>query len=420
MKTIVLSIYSLLLLGIFCQAQNENKWITDIDYYHKTLEEKHINLYHTISKEEFSAEIANLKSRLPSLTDFQVVVELMQLTHKVGAGKGDGHTSVPLWGRNLNRYPIKLFDFDGELRVLGTDKRQKQLLGKILISIDGVSIEEIYSKVSKLTPFTENKQSAMDRTCSYMLNAEILKAIGIVKKVEQAEFKFVDDNGIYSSVILKSYSKDALTSIAYEALTISHPSIIPPEDSKFKKLWFTSLDHSKTVFINFKQYPSKKDMNEFSKNVYTFIQQHQSTSLIIDLRDNYGGDFFKGLDLISWLNLADSIDWSSKVYVLINRSTFSASMVNAVQFRQILNAKVIGEPSGANPNGYQDMGQFNLPNSNLGITYSKRIFHLQDSNSQGIRPFVLISPSWEDYKNGRDEVIYWVLKDLHKSVLKGQ
>jgi len=87
-------------------------------------------------------------------------------------------------------------------------------------------------------------------------------------------------------------------------------------------------------------------------------------------------------------------------------------MVNAVQFKQLLNTKVIGEPSGANPNGYQDLGQFCLPNSKLLITYSKRLFRLQNSKSESLQPDILITPKWENYKNGYDEVLSWVLKDL--------
>lgn len=413
MKKLILSVYYFFIFGAFCIAQNENKWMQDIEYYHKTLEEKHIDLYHTISKEEFNAKIEKLKSNLNKLTGFQIIVELMRLTQEVGDGKSDGHTSVPLWNRENLNYPIKIFDFDGELRVISTDKKNKGLLGKILKSIDRTPIEDVYKKVSELTPFTENKLSSMDRTCSYMMNSEILEAINVTKSIVQAEFKFIDDNGKYESIILKSYNKKTLAGLKRKTLSVLHPDINRPEGSKFKNLWFTSLDNSNTIFINFKKYPSEKDMNEFSESVYNYIEMNKSKNLIIDLRDNYGGDFFMGSILISWLNATDFINWKSKVYVLTNRATYSAAMVNAVQFRQLLNAKVVGEPTGANPNGYQDLGQFNLPNSKLLITYTKRLFRLQNTNTKGVQPDVLITPKWEQYNNGVDEVLNWVLKDLN-------
>lgn len=412
-KKIILLSISLILITI-CSAQNSRieNWIEDIDFYHKTLEKKHIDLYHTISKNKFNTEVLNIKEKLPKLKDFQVIVELMRLTHKVGEGKGDGHTSVPLWGMDLHKYPIKLFDFGNEIRVIGADENHKHLIGKKIISIDGVSIDKVYSKVSELTPFTENKQSSMDRTCSYMMISEILEALGVVKTKSKATFTFIDDNGVEDIESLSSYSKVELDSLKFEALQISNTYFKSSKDSKFQNLWFTSLNNSKTVYIKFGEYPSEKEMNDFSESVYNFIGKNKSKNLIIDLRNNYGGDFFIGQILASWLNACDSILWKSNVYVLIDRVTYSAAMVNALQFKRLLNAKVIGEPTGANPNGYQDLGQFKLPNSKLLITYTKRLFRLQDIKTNGLQPDVLIKPRWKNYKNGVDEVLDWVLNDI--------
>ncbi len=412
MKHIIVSIIYSLVFGCFCNAQNRKEWIEDIAYYQKTLEEKHINLYHTISKNELNSEIENLKHKLSSLNDFQIIVELMRITQKVGGGKGDGHTSVPLWNRELTRYPIELFNYDGDIRVISIPKAHQQFLGKKLKSINGIPVEDIYKKVLKLTPFTENKYSAMDRTCSYMLVSEILKALNIITNSEQTAFTFTDAQGIDKSIKLKSYNKDALASISYEKLKYTHPNITPPQDAKNKNLWFSSLNDSKTIYINFKAYPPEDEMNNFSKQIYQFIEENKSEHLIIDLRDNYGGDFFKGLILSSYLNTCDSINWNANVYVLINRKTYSAAMVNAMQFKQILNAKLVGETTGANPNGYQDLGQFSLPNSKLLITYSKRLFRFQETKSNGVQPDIAISSKWTNQKNSIDAVLNWVLKDI--------
>ena len=414
MKINIISIYSLLFFVFFGYAQNQNKWIEDIDFYQKTLEEKHINLFHSISKNEFNSEIKNLKNKVHKLTGFQTITELMRITQKIGGGKGDGHTAVPLWNRNLHKFPLKLFNFDGELRVISIVNKHQKYFGNKLINIDGIPINDIYEKVAKLTPFTENEQSSKDRTSSYLVVSEILKALNITKKLNEAKFTFEDEKGNKEKILLKSYNKKLLTSFKYQTAKLTIPNISRPKESKLNNLWFTSLNKSKTIYINFKEYPSEKEMNVFSEDVYTYIQKHKSKHLIIDLRDNYGGDFYKGLLLSAWLNTCNSIDWKSKVYVLVNRKTYSAAMVNALQFKQILNAKIIGEPTGANPNGYQDMGQFLLPNSKLLITHTKRLFRFQDTNSKGLQPDYFITSKWKNFKNGFDEVFNWVLQDLNK------
>ncbi len=63
---------------------------------------------------------------------------------------------------------------------------------------------------------------------------------------------------------------------------------------------------------------------------------------------------------------------------------------NAIEYRQILNAKIVGESTGGNPNGYQDADGFVLPFSKLKVSYSKRIYQMQQVPSQGLQPDVVV------------------------------
>lgn len=412
-SSIKVSFFLIFLFGYSLYAQQSTeKWVEDIDYYYKNIELRHIDLYSNISKTDFTTELDDLKKRVPSLTDFEIKIELMKLTHKIGAGKGDGHTAVPLWGEAIHKFPIKIYDIENELRVIATNEMQRDLLGRKLIKINEIPVRDISRKISEITPYTENKQSSMDRTSRYMMISELLHSFRFIDDPSKASFTFLDKNNKEQTTVIHSVTSKAFDSLNFQRLEFSNPKVDIPTDRKFKKLWFSNFHNSQTVYINFGSYPSHQDMESFGEEVFNYMNKHKSTALIIDLRNNYGGDFFKGLNLMSWLNLADSIQWKDKVYVLVNRKTYSAAMVNAVQMKQILNAKVVGEPTGANPNGYQDMGMFSLPNSKLQVTYSKRLFRLEESNKSGLQPDILIPPKWEHYKNGLDEVLQWVLNDI--------
>lgn len=156
-------------------------------------------------------------------------------------------------------------------------------------------------------------------------------------------------------------------------------------------------------------------MENFAQHILGFINENKSERLIIDLRDNYGGDFFVGLKLAQFLLLADSINWKSGVYTLIDNVTFSAAMSNAAQFSQILNSKLVGEPTGAKPSGYQDMGQFSLPNSGLVVTFSKRLYHFKEDQRDALYPDEHIEVSIEDYLNGYDRQLRWVLTHINST-----
>ncbi|MBV1923295.1 MAG: hypothetical protein KUG68_04615, partial [Flavobacteriaceae bacterium] len=70
----------ILLVSFITTANSQNtrveKWEEDLNFYRETLEEKHIDLYHTISKEEFKLELQKIKIKLPELSDFKIITEL--------------------------------------------------------------------------------------------------------------------------------------------------------------------------------------------------------------------------------------------------------------------------------------------------------------------------------------------------------
>ncbi|HEY7771619.1 MAG TPA: hypothetical protein VIC26_00445, partial [Marinagarivorans sp.] len=177
-------------------------------------------------------------------------------------------------------------------------------------------------------------------------------------------------------------------------------------------LWFGSHDNGSTIYVKFRRYPTMAVMDDFAEDLLSTINKRQSKNLVIDLRDNYGGNFFVGLKLAERLVLADSIDWKAGVYTLINNQTFSAAMSNAAQFQQILNAKLVGQATGARPSGYQDMGQFSLPHSNVVITYSKRLYRFQRTRADAVFPDITIPFTIDDLREGNDKTLEWVWSDI--------
>ncbi|WP_293294714.1 hypothetical protein [Allomuricauda sp.] len=77
-----------------------------------------------------------------------------------------------------------------------------------------------------------------------------------------------------------------------------------------------------------------------------------------------------------------------------------------------MNAKVVGQPTGSNPNGYQDMDSFTLPNSKLTITYSKRLFRLSNQENTALQPDSLITETRSDLLKGTDTVLKELITGL--------
>ena len=111
----------------------------------------------------------------------------------------------------------------------------------------------------------------------------------------------------------------------------------------------------------------------------------------------------------------------SPTNVAFNKRLYCAALLIAAE-----NATLVGEPTGAKPRGYQDMGQFTLPNSKRVVSYLKRFYDFSIGSKKGteasnqhtelkndaIYPDKLISLSMEDYITNTDKQLQWVLEQV--------
>lgn len=398
----------MVLLFVSCGYAQDDvaRWQEDIDFYAEKLVARHIDPFHTLSQASFNEEIAKIKASVPHRTENEILIELMRLTRKIN----DGHTSFPLWGREQLRFPLGVKLFGKDLYVLSTTNQYEDILGAKLVSINGVLASEIFDALSEISPFSENEFSTAVRAGSYLPNANILNGLGIVEHEEEAKFVF-NVRGNAKTIKVKPSKSPNLN------VQISHLNdvVFSAKKRVDNNLWYGSSSDNKTVYVKFRRYTSISKMERFANSLLNFIRKNSSENLIIDLRDNYGGDFFVGLKLAQLLVLADTINWKSGVYTLVDNVTFSAAMSNAAQFSQILNSKLVGSPTGAKPSGYQDMGQFTLPNSNLEVTFSKRLYHFKEDQRDALYPEPHIEVDIEDYINGYDRQLRWVLNDINNA-----
>jgi hypothetical protein len=384
-----------------------NNWSSDIDFFHSELEKRHIDLYHMISKEDLESELSSLKESLPRINKLQLMTEMMKITRLIG----DGHTLFGYWGHGYSRFPVYLKLFDEHLRVIKTTPELSHLIGKKLVSIDGIGIREVIERVKPVVQGVDNHQS-LEHFLPLTINvAEVLYGLGVTKKFEVANFEFSDETEAKTSVAITSITRDKLKKAATESMVKHHSAF--GEILEFTDgLWLSTNAQTKTAYIRFDSYPGWIKMLMFADNVNKHLDHNQTTNLIIDFRHNGGGNFFEGLLLAQMLVTIDGLDWKNGIYALIGKETFSAGVSNAAQYRQILNAKLVGEPTGGNPYGYQDADSFVLPNSNWPVQYSKRLFKMQDKQSSGLKPDIRIETLWSDYEKGLDRQLEWIINDI--------
>src|SRR5215218_449266 len=366
------------------------QWEEDIDYFAKKLVSKHANAFNFTTREKFNKAIADLKKDLPNLKDYQVVVRLLQITSSIG----DGHTGVHL-PSNLSHYPIVGFWFGKDLYVTRTTVPYKHLLGKKLVAIDGHSLDEINQKMANVITSNENDWFVMSVSGQFMGVPEILQTLGIVSSLEKAKFSFVDDENKETTMDVNSFVPDG--NMQWVSAVKEEPLFRQRTNEKF---WFTFLDDINAVYVNFKSY------DELAKNVnklFDFIEEKNADRLIIDLRQNGGGDFTKvRRQLIPRIQKNSRLNQKENLFVITGRRTFSAAMVNSIDFKKNTNATIIGEPPGEKPNSYSENDEMELPHSGLIISYSTKYYKFLDKDVPAFEPDIRADPNWKDFAAGVD------------------
>jgi hypothetical protein len=162
------------------------------------------------------------------------------------------------------------------------------------------------------------------------------------------------------------------------------------------------------VYVNFRSYES---LGRNARALFVELDRKPPARLIIDLRQNGGGDFFEGRrHLIEPLKRRPSLSQKGRLYVVVGRATYSAAMANAIDFRKELGSILVGEPIGERPNSYSENDEMTLPKSRIVVSYSTRYYQFVDQDVPAVMPDVPIDPDWEAFRAGRDHVVEWVLR----------
>ena len=376
---------------------SKEEWRDDLHYLASELPKRHKNAFHHTTREQFEQEVAKLDAAIPSLQADQIIIGMLEITAKVG----DAHTYVHL-PRSFHHYPISLYWFGNELRVTRTTSPYQRALGARVVRIGKMNIRDVGTRIRRVISQDETEWFVLRDSPDYIAIPEVLHALAIVPDITSAPFTFVDEQGKQFTLNIEAVARGA--KLDWLSLPTKLPLYQQRPDEQF---WFTYLPDAKTIYVNFRGYNS---LIENAQQLFKAIDQHQTERLVIDMRENGGGDFTLVREhLLPGLKQRPAINRTGHLFVVIGRDTFSAAMSNATDFRKETKAILVGEPIGERPNSYQENRQLVLPNSRLTVSYSTQYYKFLDEDGRAVIPDKRINPNWPSYKAGRDPVMEWIL-----------
>ena len=373
------------------------EWRADLATLARELPKRHANAFVFLSKTEFEARVAELDKRIPGMNGDEVFVALTQLVNAIG----DGHTGVvsPPDRQNM---PLELSLIGGGFRVTAAGAGLENAVGAKVLKIGDTPIAKAYDLALTLTPKQELPELRDGRVVFYLARGLTLHGLGIIPERSRAIYTLQDDDGRVFTV-----EAHGLKTVAQAPMTSLSPASALRNQNPDEAFWCKPLAEAKAVYCAWHGYQGLRDK---AKAMWSLIAQTKPQKLIIDMRDNGGGDNTVGYGaLVGPLKARADLNVKGRLYVLIGPLTFSAAMNNAAQFQDQTNAILVGQTIGERPNSYQEPRQFVLPNSHLVVRVSTRYYAFRKTGENAVRPTREIIPAWTEVKAGHDPALDWVL-----------
>jgi hypothetical protein len=452
MKVIYLLIatifYSLPLVGQ--NKFSKQEVVVDLDYLRVSLEKAHYNLYAFVTKKSFDENFEKVKSSITN--DSLSLLETTSLFQAVISKANNGHTEIPFPVTSYFSYadnggtlfPLDLAFEDGKALIRQNLTRNPNLeIGAEVISINNQSINDLLQKIFPLIS-AERQYFKLTKLELFSFSRYYWQAWG-----EQKSFEVKINTGKET----KTYELEPITVDDFNNTR---------NELNFAERKLSYLDNSAYLMPgNF-----GGDIEEFRRFIdssFVEINKRKLLNLIIDLRNNLGGDEPFSNYLVSYIadqpflwnseftlktsailkehvkknydiskpywkrvieNKNGSIypyeyepeqpqpkekRFNGNVYVLVNRQSHSQSAVTASQIQDYNFATIVGEETGDFPSLYASQYAYNLPNTTIEVKISKGyIVRVNGSKkAEGVVPDIYIKDHLLDEN---DEILDGLLK----------
>lgn len=368
------------------QQMTQVQYAADINFFGKELAQRHKNLFAKVSVEDFWKKLEQFKEE--PYTRQSLVIHLLQVIKEIG----DEHTMI-FQSNYPQLYPLRFDTFKEGVYLVAADSSHSDLLYQQLQGIDDQNQKDIIDYLQTLVK--EGNPSYLDVHLMLMLrNPTILNGIGIASSDSKADFIF---DGTRYTFYPSEQQKVNVNSTLLRY-------------SRGENYWYSFIDDKQTIYFNYQkcdQQPNKP-FEIFTEELFQKIEATKPKRLIIDLRNNSGGNSAILRPFLEQLK-ESSLNTKGALYVLIGKNTFSSALMNAVDLKRNYNSILVGEPTSGSVNHYGEIRGFELPHSHLEIGYSTKYWETWKGYEGGLKPDHAITYSIYNFKEGKDEAIDYIL-----------
>lgn len=342
----------------------------DLAFFQTELPKRHVDLFTELDADEFKAMCNAIEKNLDALNDQSFALSLQQVT----AAMGDAHTGVNLDYSKFRFLPVNFKALDDGIFIRAIDKQHQGFLKGKLVEIGGLNEVQLLEGLGGVVS-TENK-SGQKKVIDNLGNCvTLLRAAGA--KFEDGKLKLViEADGATNEVLLTP-----MTIPEFKRTGITGVDSFPPLRRLPNPHWNHFIPAQKLLYFCLNQCRDKQGLDRLVNGTAGFVKQNQVDKFVVDLRGNGGGDSRVAESLIKYLAKHEHLNQKGKLFVIVDRRTFSSAVLIALDLQSRTEALLVGEPASGKPNHYGEVRQFELPNSKLKVNYSTKYFQRRPKQS---------------------------------------
>ncbi len=342
----------------------------------------------------------SLLKNIPTYTDEEIKGELVRLIVSIN----DSHTRVGLANNTI--YPLKFFEFKEGIYLIDGSLEYKDYWGNKLIAINGYEVEKVKEM---LKPYIAKDNNAIfkDEFSEALSNFNLLTFSGLA---DSEEIVYTFANG---DVAIKAISNEGLKDILLISDYNGTDTLPLSKQNKSDMYWFKYIEDKNIVYVKYNLCMNMDgySFKDFTKDVFYVVDKNNPEKLIIDLRDNGGGNSMIFNTFFKAIKERDAINKEGKLYAIIGRATFSSAILNAMDLRSSTNAILVGEATGGQPNHFGEVKQIHLSNTNIDVYYSSNYFKTTSEEVDSIYPDKKVMLKASSFFEGKDDFIEAIINE---------
>ena len=380
---------------------SSRQWKEDLDQMAAELPQKHKNLFFQLARPDFERQIQELAGHLDEYDTYMIAVKIARIV----SSAGDAHTSLILPASGY--IPFVFYWFEEGIFIVAASDRDREFLYARVTHINEMLIEEVISIVGEIISH-ENESFLKSQLPKYLSSAAVLYGLEIIDEPDRARLTVEKTDGRIACAAVDTCGFKEFQDLSTVRAGSAEPDVPLYRQNRDLCFWSYYFEAEKTMYFNYSSCRDRMDitLSDFCRNLMDFVCGNDIRKVIIDLRNNLGGNSDLLEPFINELASNDTLNTRGGIFVIIGRDTFSSALLNAYALKNRTAALFVGEATGGKPNCYGEVEYFVLKNSGLKIRYATVYYEVtQDDRQLSLYPEIVCKVTFADYLGSRDPCV---------------